>query len=219
MAGTPPQSKKTHYVVVRKAKDSIRRTGTDGKETRPSGSPSWSMSGQMLGEILGPNCKNRHLPYCAALTQRKILYLRSVNEDKQAPPLPQRPGYQDAKKALVDVQKQVRQECGIPSIQEVERQRLHNQLDPSMQRYLERLSTDWAEYFAEERPPPTYSSSWTPSSSWWTSSSSTSDWHQHEWKHIFEHQVESCRHHHLTAVLTIILCYRLQQLRTCRQYT
>ena len=56
---------KTHFVVVRKAKDSIRRTGTDGKETKPSGSPSWSMSGQMLGEILGPYCKNRHLPYSA----------------------------------------------------------------------------------------------------------------------------------------------------------
>ena len=43
-------------------------------------------------------------------------------------------------------------------------------------------STNWAEYFEEERLQPTSSSSWTPSSSWWTSSSWTSNWHQHYWK-------------------------------------
>ena len=54
------------------------------------------------------------------------IYLRSVNEDKQAPPLPQRPGYQDAKKALVEMHKQVRQDCGVTFISKVERQRLRN---------------------------------------------------------------------------------------------
>ena len=39
----------THRVVVRKTKDSFRQSGTDGKETRPTGSPKLSMSGQMLG--------------------------------------------------------------------------------------------------------------------------------------------------------------------------
>ena len=39
----------THNVVVRKAKESIRRFGTDGEETRPTRSPSWPTSGQMLG--------------------------------------------------------------------------------------------------------------------------------------------------------------------------
>ena len=112
-----------------------------------------------------------------------LLYLRSVNEDKQAPLLPQRLGYQDAKKALVDIHKQSRQELGIPSIPKSERQRLRNQFDPSLQRYLEWLSTNWAEYFAEERPqPPSSSSSWSQSSSWWSSSSWTSNWHQHDWK-------------------------------------
>ena len=86
------------------------------------------------------------------------------------------------KKALVDLHKQVRQDCGVTFIPKVEKQRLRNQLDPSMQRYLEWLSTDSAEYFAEERPQPTSSSSWTPISSWWTSSSRTSEWHQHEWQ-------------------------------------
>ena len=101
--------------------------------------------------------------------------MRSVDEDKQAPPLQQRPGYQDAKKGLVDMHKQARQDCGLTFIPKVERQRFRNQLDRSMQRYLEWLSTDWAGFFAEERPQPTSSSSWTPGSSW------TSDWHQHEW--------------------------------------
>ena len=58
---------KTHYVVVRKTKDSIRRSRTGGNETRLTVSPCWSMSGQMLGEILSPHGKNRHLPYSAAL--------------------------------------------------------------------------------------------------------------------------------------------------------
>ena len=121
-------------------------------------------------------------PHSQRESNNNLHYLRSVNESKQAPPLPQRRGYQDAKKALVDMKKQVRQECVIPWISKVERQRLHYQLDPSMQRYLEWLGTNWAEYFAEERSQPSSSSSWTPSSSWWTTSSWTSDWDQHEWK-------------------------------------
>ena len=114
-------------------------------------------------------------PHLQRNRYNNLLYLRSVNEDKQAPTVPQRPAYQDVKKALVDMHKQVRQDCGVTFVPKVERQRLRNQLDPSMQRYLEWLSTNWAEYFAEERHQPTSSSSCTPSSSWWTSSSWTSD--------------------------------------------
>ena len=77
---------------------------------------------------------------------------------------------------------QGRQDCGVTLIPKVERQRSRNQLHPSMLRYVEWLSTNWAEYFAEERPQPTSSLSWTRSSSFMTSSSWTSDWHQHEWK-------------------------------------
>ena len=40
---------KTHHVVVRKTKDSIRRSGIDGKMTRPTGSVSLPIMGQMLG--------------------------------------------------------------------------------------------------------------------------------------------------------------------------
>ena len=42
---------------------------------------------------------------------------------------------------------------------------ISQKLNPSMQKYLEWRSTNWAEYFAEERTQPTSSSSWTPSSS------------------------------------------------------
>ena len=54
------------------------------------------------GEILGPYCANWYLSCNAAWTKGKFKnppHLRSVDENKQAPPLPQRPGYQDAKKA------------------------------------------------------------------------------------------------------------------------
>ena len=91
-------------------------------------------------------------PHLQMKRYNNLLYLRSVDEDKQAPPLQQRPGDQDAKKALVDMHKQVRQDCGVTFIPKVERHCLRNQLDPSMQKYLEWLSTNWAEDFAEERP-------------------------------------------------------------------
>ena len=80
-----------------------------------------------------------------------LLYLRSVDEDRQSPPWSTRPGYQEAKNALVEMQRQSRQDLGIPFISKRERQRLGNQLDPSLQRYPEWLSTNWAEYFAKER--------------------------------------------------------------------
>ena len=74
------------------------------------------------------------ISHTARHLQRKkynnLLYVRSVDEDKQAPPLQQRPGYPDAKKALVDMHKQVRQDCGVLFIPKVERQRLQYQLDP-----------------------------------------------------------------------------------------
>ena len=88
-----------------------------------------------------------------------LLYLRSVDEDRQAAPLSLRPGHQEAKIALVDMQKQSRQDLGIPFIPISERKRLHNQIDRSLQGYLEWPSTNWAECFAEEREPPTSSSS------------------------------------------------------------
>ena len=76
---------------------------------------------------------------------KNLLHFRGVDENKQAPPLPQRPGYQDAKEAFIDMQKQSRQDFGISFIPISERKRTHDQLDPSLQGYLEWLSTKWAE--------------------------------------------------------------------------
>ena len=148
----------------------VLRSGTDGKETRPAGSPTWSMSG-LLGWGTWTIVQKIDISHTTPHSQRErynnLLYLRSVSEDKQPPLLPQRPGYQDAKKALVDMHKLVRQDCGVPFIPKVERHRLQNQLDPSMQQCRGVLSTNWAEYFAEEKHQPTSSSSSTPGSSYW----------------------------------------------------
>ena len=62
---------------------------------------------------------------------------------------------------------------------------LQNKIDPSLQKYLEWLSTNWAEQIEEEHHQPSSSSSWSPSSTWWSSSSWTSSWqrwHQHIWQ-------------------------------------
>ena len=153
--GRNTTKQKTHYVVVRKTKDSIRRSGTDGRKTRPTGGLSLPLICRMLGwdtwTILQKKIDISHTaPHLQRNRYNKLFYLRSVDEDKRAPPLQQRPGYQGAKKALVDMHKQVPQDYRVTFIRKVERQRLRNQLDPSMQRYLEWLSTNWAVYFAEE---------------------------------------------------------------------
>ena len=123
------------------------------------------------------------LPYSAAFTSTY-----EVSTNIQASGTlhnTQRPRYQEAKIALVDMEKQSRQDLGKPFIPIRERKRLHNQIDPSLQGYFEWLSTHWAEYFGEEREPPTSSSSshWS-YTSWWSPQSWTSNWqgwHQHSW--------------------------------------
>ena len=111
-----------------------------------------------------------------------ILYLRSVDDNKQAPPLSQRPGYREAKEQLRNLQR--RKENLAPFIPVTERKRSHNKIDPSLQEHLEWLSTNWEEYFAEEHHQPSSSFSWSPTS-WWSSSSWSSNWqrwHQQRWQ-------------------------------------
>ena len=84
---------------------------------------------------------------------------RSVHENKQAPPPWQRPGCWEAKKELLKLQKSKREDQTslYPSV----RKRLQNRIDRSSQEYLEGLSTNWPEHFAEPaRPQPSSSSSW-----------------------------------------------------------
>ena len=113
-----------------------------------------------------------------------ILYLRSVDESRQAPPLSQRPGYREAKEQLRNLPKEKREQLAL-FITESERKRLYYKVDPSLQGYREWLSTNWAEHFAEEHHQPSSSSSCSPSSTWWSSSLWTSNWqrwHQHSWQ-------------------------------------
>ena len=53
-----------------------------------------------------------------------LVYLRGIGEDLQGPPLIKRPGYQEAKCALAEIQKQSRQEMSIVHIPPKERKRL-----------------------------------------------------------------------------------------------
>ena len=94
-----------------------------------------------------------------------ILYLRSVDENRQPPPLLRRPGYREAKEKLKKPTKEKREQLAL-FIPVSERTRSQNKIDPSLQGYIEWLSTNWAEYFAEEHYQPSSSSSGSPSSSW-----------------------------------------------------
>ena len=60
-----------------------------------------------------------------------ILYLRSVDENRQAPPLSQRPGFREAEEKFKE--KRARLALLIPVS---ERKRLHDRIDPSLQEYL-----------------------------------------------------------------------------------
>ena len=63
-----------------------------------------------------------------------LLHLQSVDENKQAPLLWQRPGYQEAKKELSNLQKSKREEQ-VPYVQVCDRKRSQNRIDPSLQEY------------------------------------------------------------------------------------
>ena len=63
-----------------------------------------------------------------------------MEEDRQAPPLPRRPGYEEAQTALAGLQKQSRQDMNIVHISTKDRERLNDKLDPEMRGYLEWLS-------------------------------------------------------------------------------
>ena len=106
-----------------------------------------------------------------------LIYLRGVDEDRQAPHWSTRPGYQEAKIALVEVQTQSRQDLEISFIPRSDRKHVNDPLDPSVRGYLECLSTHWAESFTKERELPTSSSSsqWS-STSWWATHSWSSNW-------------------------------------------
>ena len=68
-----------------------------------------------------------------------LLYQRSVDEDRQAPPLSTRPGYQEAQTASVEMQRQSRQDLGFQFFRKSERKLLNDQLDPWLSTKLGRV--------------------------------------------------------------------------------
>ena len=169
---------------------------------------------------------------------KNLRCLRSVNEVKQASPLPQRPGYQDSKKALVDIHKQVRQYCGVFFYPKSWKAMLVNSARSFMQRYLEWPSINLAEYSAKEQPQPTsfldtesilvdlvlqdFGLASTRMERLCGVKSGKMRQHSRSQEVVpstrkpvkpdFEHVVGSCRHQQMTSVLTF--SKRLQQLRS-----
>ena len=91
--------------------------------------------------------------------------------------------------------KQLRQKLGIPYIPKSVRTRFNDQLDPSLRRYLEWISTNWAEYFTEERVLPTSSSSQWSSTSWLNTHSWSTNWkgwHHHSWQSTVIDSIQAC---------------------------
>ena len=78
-----------------------------------------------------------------------MIHLRSLDSNRQAGPLCKHPGYKEATRVLVSLQKTEGQ--GVPYIPAKSRTRQNNTLDPELQTFLEWLSFHWAEYFAESQ--------------------------------------------------------------------
>ena len=82
---------------------------------RSTGNPNKTLVGQTLFV--------RYLDHIAQIDiheQRgryhNLIYPQSMDEDRQAPPLSRRPGYEEAKTALAELQKQSRREMNIVHI-------------------------------------------------------------------------------------------------------
>ena len=144
---------KTHCEERKRPKGHSRRSGIDGKMTRPTGSLNLPLVGRMLGwdtwtilhQLISLIKRRKNKEVDTTI----CFYLPIVEEDRQAPPLSTRPGYQEAKTALVEMKRQSRQVLGIPFIPKSDRRRLNDQLNPSLRGYHEWLSIIWAEYFTE----------------------------------------------------------------------
>ena len=115
---------KTHYVVVRKRHKTVYvDLGPMAKMTRPTGSPSWSMSGQMLGWDTWTILQKSTSPIqrrtykgkdttiyftCGVSTKISKRHLYHKDQDTKM-----------QRKHLVDMHKQVRQDCGVPLSQKL----------------------------------------------------------------------------------------------------
>ena len=103
-------------------------------------------------------------PHRQRLRYESTLYMRSVDSNKQAGLLCQRPDHKSSTDALVSLQRA--QSKGVPHIPMHLKTRQSNTLDPAVQQHLEWLTFNWKTYFSS-------SSSW--DHQW-------QEWHSQEWQ-------------------------------------
>ena len=114
---------------------------------------------------------------------KNLLYLRSVDENRLAPPLPQRPGYQEANEQPRSLQKGEKR-----TISSFYRGMWKETLTQQDWSFTARVLWEPGVQIgrnSSQRQQPSFSSSWSPSSTWWSSSSwtpSSQRWHQHSWQ-------------------------------------
>ena len=103
----------THCEVLQKVKEHLLQSGTDGKIMRPTG----NLSLPTIGRTHGSGTWTTSCISTSTTKQRNrrerfvnLFELRSVDENKQAPPPWQRPGYWEAKKELLNLQKSKRED-------------------------------------------------------------------------------------------------------------
>ena len=177
------RSSKSHGCKKRSAETrQIPLQWTDGRTTKYAE----SLNGYTVGQNEWAKC----LDYISkiaishdALYRRRLRYestvcMRSVDSNKQAGPLCQRPDYKSSAKALVNLQRAPGK--GVPHIPINFRTRQNDTLDPAVQQHLEWLSCNWPTYFSSSS-----SSTWTESPTCWSSSSwdhQWQDWHSERWQ-------------------------------------
>ena len=167
ICGRNTTKQKTHCGVPQKAKASTCRSGIDCKLTKLTESPNLPMIGQMLGWNTWTILEKSTSPRQRRIHEGKDTNIHfTYNEDRASATSTTKICVPRCKESIgLRCKSNHDKKLRIPLTSKRERQRL---------RYLEWLSTNWAEYFAEERPQPSSSSSsWSPSSTWWSSSSQT----------------------------------------------
>ena len=146
MAGTPPQSNRrtTRYTK----KDKINYTSiwdrwqNDETYWESQIAIGWSGAWVTYLDHIAQIDISLEAPQEQISRYHNLFYLRCVDEGRQASPLATRPGYLEAKTALVEMQRQSRQDLGIPFVPKSERRCLNDQINLSLRVYLEWLSTN-----------------------------------------------------------------------------
>ena len=110
---------------------------TDGRTTKSSERLNW----YTVGLTSGSSTSTHDAPYRQRLRNESTIYLRSVDSNKQAGPLCQRPDYKSSANTFVSFQRA--QGKGVPQVPMRLRTGQNITLDPAVQQHLEWLSFNW----------------------------------------------------------------------------